>query len=426
MDDIENPRDNTGSVAYNNGLQTLVDATSAMTLWPSSLGIDQSPAEVTNRFSRPYSNSHLAQVRRSSDDREEGLLHESEHSPSYLDRVEQPLIHPMSLENLDEFRMRFPHQPDVSSRSRDPFAQNKNTPQQEIWGQRCELLSTTLRPNGVDITGLSGDSESSPGFRKLCYLFLFKRGIIARDDLAHALYIIPVDDFKKRFPKIKQYEAVVCHATEFPMAGEKLIKPNSLFHRLWIDGICKVQFEMVGGEKFSIVSPSEITANVTEILSRSKDRVGCGFSAEVLTRCTGGKDELFEDTIRITIQSGSQSFHFMLPIAYYEANISPWLHDSHAVTVMPDEDREVLRSCHVSLLENIGNPISVCDHLYQHRIFDSGDLEEIQNITRKRDRNAFLLRTIQTRGNILDLVIEIMRGRRENQEAAAILMKKRP
>ena len=92
---------------------------------------------------------------------------------------------------------------------------------------------------------------------------------------------------------------------------------------------------------------------------------------------------------------------------------------------MPDEDREVLRSCYVSLLENIGNPISVCDHLYQHKIFDSGDLEEIQNITRKRDRNAFLLRTIKTRGNILDLVIEIMKSQRENQGAAAILQEKR-
>lgn len=445
MDDKETPRDNTGIVADNDGPQTLEEATSAMNLWSSSLGINQSPAEATNQFSRPYSNSHHAQVRRSSDNREEGLLHESEHSHekrrcSYLDHMEEPLIHPVSLENLDEFPMRTPSQPDVRSRSRDPFVQpiqnksllstsppqqNKNIPQQEICGQCCELLSTTRRPSGVNIKGLSGDPESNPGSRKLCYLILFKRGIIARVDLSHALYIIPVDDFKKRFPKIKQYEAVVCHATEFPMAEEKLIKPNSLFHRIWIDGICKIQFEMVGGGKFSIVSPSEVTANVTEILSRSKDRVGCGFSAKVLTRCTGGKDELFEDTIRITIQSGTQSFHFMLPIAYYEANISPWLYNSHAVTVMPDEDREVLRSCHVSLLENIGNPISVCDHLYQHNIFDNGDLEEIQNITRKRDRNAFLLSTIQTRGNILDLVIEIMRGQRENQEAAAILQKKR-
>ena len=92
---------------------------------------------------------------------------------------------------------------------------------------------------------------------------------------------------------------------------------------------------------------------------------------------------------------------------------------------MPSEDREVLRSCHVSLLENIGDVISLCEHLYQHKILDDDDLDEIRNIPRKRDRNACVLRTIQTRGNILDLVIEIMRGKRENQEAAAILQRKR-
>ena len=92
---------------------------------------------------------------------------------------------------------------------------------------------------------------------------------------------------------------------------------------------------------------------------------------------------------------------------------------------MPDGDREVLRSCHVSLLENIGDVIPVCEHLYQHKILDGDDLEEIRNIPRKKDRNAYVLRTIQTRGNILDLVIDIMRGQRENQEAAAILHRKR-
>ena len=92
---------------------------------------------------------------------------------------------------------------------------------------------------------------------------------------------------------------------------------------------------------------------------------------------------------------------------------------------MPDEDREVLRSCHVSLLENIGDVISVCEHLYQHKILDSDDLEEVRRINKKKDRNAHVLRTIQTRGNILDLVIDIMRGKRENQEASAILQRKR-
>lgn len=92
---------------------------------------------------------------------------------------------------------------------------------------------------------------------------------------------------------------------------------------------------------------------------------------------------------------------------------------------MPDEDRRVLRSCHVSLLENIGDPISVCDHLYQHKIFDEEDMQEVESMKVKRYRNAFLLRTIQTRGNILDLIIDIMRSQRKNQEAAAILLNQR-
>ena len=92
---------------------------------------------------------------------------------------------------------------------------------------------------------------------------------------------------------------------------------------------------------------------------------------------------------------------------------------------MPDEDRRELRSCHVSLLENIGDPISVCDHLYQHKIFDEEDMQEVESMKVKRYRNAFLLRTIQTRGNILDLIIDIMRSQRKNQEAAAILLNQR-
>jgi len=127
----------------------------------------------------------------------------------------------------------------------------------------------------------------------------------------------------------------------------------------------------------------------------------------------------------MTLQTEKTTLHLVFPIAYYEANASPWLYDPEAVTAMPEEDREVLRSCHVSLLENIGDVISVCEHLYQHKILDSDDLDEIRQITRKSDRNAHVLRTIQTRGNILDLVIDIMRGKRENQEAAAILQRKR-
>ena len=92
---------------------------------------------------------------------------------------------------------------------------------------------------------------------------------------------------------------------------------------------------------------------------------------------------------------------------------------------MPKEDRAALRSCHVALLENIGDVLSLCEHLYQHKIIDSDDMDEIQNITKKKERNAHVLRTLQTRGNILDFVIKVMQGQRENQGAAAILQKVR-
>lgn len=92
---------------------------------------------------------------------------------------------------------------------------------------------------------------------------------------------------------------------------------------------------------------------------------------------------------------------------------------------MPEEDREALRSCHVALLDNIGDVISLSEHLYQHKILDSDDLDEIRSITKKRDRNAFVLRTLMTRGNILDFVIKLMQGKRENQGAAAILQSQR-
>lgn len=105
--DKHNRRDNGDAEAVNNGIQTLEEATSTMTSWLSSLEIDQSPAEAANCFSRPYSNSHHTQVRRSSDNREEGLLHELEYSrenwgSSYFDGAKEPFIQPESLENLDE------------------------------------------------------------------------------------------------------------------------------------------------------------------------------------------------------------------------------------------------------------------------------------------------------------------------------------
>lgn len=58
-----------------------------------------------------------------------------------------------------------------------------------------------------------------------------------------------------------------------------------------------------------------MTAQVSEICSRSEDRIGCGFSVTVLTRCTGGKDKLFQDHIRMTLQTEKTTLHLVFPIA---------------------------------------------------------------------------------------------------------------
>ncbi len=56
-------------------------------------------------------------------------------------------------------------------------------------------------------------------------------------------------------------------------------------------------------------------ANVSQICSRSEDRIGGGFSVTFLIRCTGGKDKLFQDSVRMTLQSGNTTSHLMFPTA---------------------------------------------------------------------------------------------------------------
>ena len=92
---------------------------------------------------------------------------------------------------------------------------------------------------------------------------------------------------------------------------------------------------------------------------------------------------------------------------------------------MPEEDREALRSCRVELLQNIGDVMPLCDFLYQHKILGSEDLENMENCKTKRERNAAFLDIIQRRGNVLDYVIKVMQGQRENQHAAVILQRRR-
>ena len=54
---------------------------------------------------------------------------------------------------------------------------------------------------------------------------------------------------------------------------------------------------------------------MSEICSRSEDRIGGGFSVTVLTRCTGEKDQLFQDSVRMTLQSGNKTLRLMFPIS---------------------------------------------------------------------------------------------------------------
>lgn len=61
------------------------------------------------------------------------------------------------------------------------------------------------------------------------------------------------------FPKIKQYEAVVCHGTEFPIGKENQpMLESSLFNHISIADIVTVQFELVHGENFTVVCSSKV------------------------------------------------------------------------------------------------------------------------------------------------------------------------
>ena len=57
------------------------------------------------------------------------------------------------------------------------------------------------------------------------------------------------------------------------------------------------------------------TVTVSEIHFKSKERVAAGFPVEVFTRCTGGKDTLYEDSIRVMLQSETTNLHLIFPIA---------------------------------------------------------------------------------------------------------------
>lgn len=95
------------------------------------------------------------------------------------------------------------------------------------------------------------------------------------------------------------------------------------------------------------------------------------------------------------------------------------------VTVMPNLDRNALRTCHVDLIENIGNLSSICSYLYQYNILTANEKIFLKTFPQPADAIDELLMIIPKKGNILDIFIYILQQLRENQEAARILVQKR-
>jgi len=61
------------------------------------------------------------------------------------------------------------------------------------------------------------------------------------------------------FPKIKRHEALVCHGTEFPIGEEHQTMSKCSLHRhILLSGSLHVSVELVGGQFFSIVSPTTV------------------------------------------------------------------------------------------------------------------------------------------------------------------------
>ena len=92
---------------------------------------------------------------------------------------------------------------------------------------------------------------------------------------------------------------------------------------------------------------------------------------------------------------------------------------------MPQEDRDALRSCYIDLIENIEDVTWLSRCLYQFKILDEYDLEEIFSHRKRTDRNAAFLDILPKRGNVLDFVLKVMQGKREYQDAAAVILQRR-
>ena len=54
---------------------------------------------------------------------------------------------------------------------------------------------------------------------------------------------------------------------------------------------------------------------VSEILSKSNERITAGFSVKIIINCHGSTDKLYEDRVRVIIQSGSTSLRLIFPVS---------------------------------------------------------------------------------------------------------------
>lgn len=292
------------------------------------------------------------------------------------------------------------------------FDENDQSKFSEDFG-RCSLQSRI--PPLEDVR-----SDDSPN----CYFYLFKRWIIGRDCLEHALYIFPTDKFNEVYPKVKRDEALVNHGTEFPFSEAQ--KFGVLHQQFEITDNVSLKFELVNGHYFSIISETQRKATLSDILSKSRERTFCGYSVPIVIKCHGAKCRRHTDQVKATIKSGQRSLEIYFPVSYYEANESYWLPDSHgSVTCMPKEDRDALQSCYVDLIEKIRDVTWLSRCLYQFKILNKCDLEDIFCHSKRSDRNAAFLDILPRRGNVLDFVLKIMQGERDYQDAAALILQRR-
>ena len=77
------------------------------------------------------------------------------------------------------------------------------------------------------------------------------------------------------FPKIKRDEALVYHGTEFPVGEEhQTMNFNSLHQLFLITDNVTVSFEVLRGQKFSVISPPTVCCETFRVLYFSKTLLG--------------------------------------------------------------------------------------------------------------------------------------------------------